>query len=48
VIKFAAGFATAWYIARNRVKIAEFLRRKEAELQLKQDILKHDNPELRG
>ena len=48
MIKFAAGFMTAWYIQRNKVEIVKVLRVWIAKLELKNDILKHDNPDLRG
>lgn len=48
VVGFAAGFTTANYIQRNQVEIAKVLRKWIAQLELKNDILKHDNPDLKG
>ena len=46
MMKFTAGFATAWYIQRHKAQIVKVLRIWIAKLELKQDILKHDNPDL--
>ena len=44
--KFAAGFATCWLFFKYSPKIVEVLENTVAKLQLKQDILKHDHPEV--
>jgi len=48
MIKFAAGFMTAWYIQRNEAKIVKFIRNQHwiEKLELKNDIIKHDNPDV--
>lgn len=45
---FAAGFLTYDIIDKNQDRITDVLRKWIAQLQLKQDILKHDNPNLKG
>ena len=46
MVKFAAGFVTCWYFDRNLPKIIKLLQDTLAKLELKQDLLEHDNPEL--
>lgn len=43
---FIVGFATSWYLTKHRVEIIDWLNDKIAILELKRDLLKHDNPDL--
>lgn len=45
---FTAGFLTYYVIDKNQNRIADILRKWIAQLELKNDILKHDNPDLKG
>lgn len=43
---FVAGYTTCFLVFRNSLKIRRVLEKKIATLELRRDILKHDNPEL--
>lgn len=49
MIKFAAGFATCWYLTKpdNFEMIMGWLKKQRDLLELKRDILLHDNPDLK-
>lgn len=48
MIKFAMGFATCWYVGKYNTQIREWLQEKIAMLELKRDILEHDNPDIKA
>lgn len=48
VVGFTAGFATAAYIQKHQVQIRKVVDIWIAKLELKNDILKHDNPDIKG
>ena len=47
MFKFLAGFAAATLLYKNSPKIVQKLEYVVAKLEMRRDILKHDNPELR-
>lgn len=44
--KFAAGFIVCWLGFRFSPQLIKVIEDATAKLQLKQDILKHDHPEV--
>jgi hypothetical protein len=48
VVGFGAGFVTANYIQKHHVDIKKVVDGWIAKLELQNDILKHDNPDIRG
>ena len=46
MLKFGLGFVTAVVVIKNLPRITSVLERQLAYLELKRDMLLHDNPDL--
>ncbi len=46
MLKFVAGYLTACMMFKYNYKIIKFLENEIAKLELKQGMLRHDNPDI--